>query len=104
MDTKPTNERKKKMLQKLKEAITKMLLPSSKTLAGLAADAITGGVNSAGETTRDRIAKVASIGEAASKVTNELTAMLADGRIDVAERDRIAAMLEPLFAKVLETL
>lgn len=90
--------------QRFKEWCVKKMIPSADTLAGIAADGITNGFNRQGENTRDKIAKIAVIGETASKVTNKLTAMLTDGKIDEGERDEIAAMLTPLFAKVLDTV
>lgn len=92
------------MWQRFKQWFTKLIIPSANTFAGITADALTNGFNRQGENTRDKIAKIAAIGETASKVTNELTAMLTDGKIDEGERDKIAVMLTPLFAKVLDTL
>lgn len=84
--------------------LKKLFVPSAKTLAELSANGITRGINGCGETTRDKIARIAAIGEAASKSSAELSSMLTDGKIDETEKGRIAKMLEPLFTKVLETL
>lgn len=84
--------------------LKKLFMPSTKTMAGLAANGITKSINGCGETTRDKIARIAAIGEAASKVSAELSSMLTDGKIDETENGRIAKMLEPLFGKVVDAL
>ena len=84
--------------------LKKLFMPSAKTLAGVSAKGITKGVNGCGTTTRDKIAKIAAIGETASKVSGELMAMLADGKIDETETGRIAKMLEPVFQRVVDAL
>lgn len=91
--------------QRFKEWCVKKMIPSAETLAGIAADGITNGFNRCvGATTREKVAKVSAIGVEATALGNGLLKMLDDGKIDGSERNAIATMLTPLFAKVLDTV
>lgn len=84
--------------------LIKLFLPSAKAMSDLAADKLTERVNALGGSTADKIAQYSQLATTIMATVNKLTAMLNDGKIDESERDTIAATLEPVFAKVLETL
>lgn len=71
-------------------------------LSGYAADGIQNGVNGTNESAKALVVKYATITNEVSQIGANLSAMLTDGHIDQMERDRLAALLAPLFAKVME--
>lgn len=84
------------------KCLLKLFLPSSETLAELAAESIATAVNNAN--CKDQVAKYATIADKATDVQKWLTQMLADGKIDQLEQADISAKLVPLFEKVKEAL
>lgn len=82
--------------------LLKVFLPSSKTLAGLAASGIAKAVNDSGK--NEYIEKYGNIAAKATEVQTWLVDMLKDGKIDKLEEDDIASKLVPLFDKIRETL
>ena len=76
--------------------ILKMLIPSSKKLAGYAADGIADIINS--QTEREsQIAKIATIADKVTEYQAFATRILTDGRISNDEKAEIAAKIEPLM-------
>lgn len=84
------------------KAIAKLFMPGAATLSGYAADGIRKAVNESRDETRHKVAKVATIAKTATDIGGRLAAMVDDGTIDQLERDEIAAMLRPVFERVLE--
>lgn len=84
------------------KAIAKMFMPGAKTLAGYAADGIAKAVNESKDETRAKVSKVATVALVASDIAGQLSRIVEDGQIDKLERDAIAALVEPIFQKVLE--
>lgn len=82
--------------------LIKILMPSSKSLAEMAAAAIAKALNESGKA--EMIGKYGTIAANATEVQAWLVAMLKDGKIDKLEEDEIAEKLVPLFEKVRETL
>lgn len=84
------------------KAIAKMLCPSAETLAGYAAESIAKKVNGTGESTKAKIAKIASAGAKLTAISNRLMQMAADGSLDKQEVDDLKQLLTPGFAAVLD--
>lgn len=84
----------------LKSLIKAIATPAR--LSGYAADGIQRGVNGTKDETAATVAKYATITNEASEIAKNISAMLTDGRIDNAERDKLQKLMEPLFAKIME--
>lgn len=84
------------------KTIIKMLLPSEKKLAKIAAEQIQNCVNSSQKEVE--IAKWSQLADKCSDVQKKITSWLIDGKIDELERDEIASELAPLFSKLLELI
>ena len=88
----------------LKSMIKKLIgkIATPERLAAYAASGIRKAVNESAEARRATMAKYATIGNEATSLGSNITAMLTDGRIDNMEEQQIVKMLVPLFAKVME--
>ena len=82
--------------------IAKLLCPSSRKIAESAANSIQAGYNGIAVDKREKIAHYASLAKKAAYYAEKLDALAADGKIDDAERERIAAVLEPLVESAKE--
>jgi len=80
------------------------LIPGSKRLAKLAADRVQQSINGTNDDTRRMIARYSALAHEATEIANKLTDWLKDGVIDDAERDAMAALLEPAMARVKELI
>ena len=85
------------MLRKLIKAIA-----SGKRLAGYAAEGIQQGVNGSKENTQATISRYATITNEVANIGQNLSTMLMDGKVDEMEKEKIQALLTPIFDKVLE--
>lgn len=85
------------------KSLVKMFLPSSKKLAGMAAESIQKAINNQAEK-EAAIAKYSQMADQAVDVSKKITTWLNDGRIDDMERDEIADEIKPLIAKILELI
>ena len=84
--------------------IAKLLIPSPKRLSVLASQACQEFINQQPE---DRSAQIARASETASRlsgVQSKLSKALADGRLDDEETARLAGMLEPIIAHLMEKI
>lgn len=86
------------------KTIAKLFLPSGSTLAGYAADGIADAVNATKDETKTKIARVSAVANEAAALAAKLTDMLTDGSISKTERDELAAIMTPLFNRVLELI
>lgn len=77
-------------------------LISGKRLAGYAAEGIQQGVNGSKENTQATIAKYATLTNEVANIGQNLSTMLMDGKVDEMEKEKLQALLTPLFDKVLE--
>ncbi|MBQ1429549.1 MAG: hypothetical protein IIZ06_07760 [Kiritimatiellae bacterium] len=84
----------------MKKWLVKLLMPSGKTLAGLAADGISKAVNESGADTREKVAKFSRYAETVTSVAYTLSHMVEDGNISKLERDALVEMLTPTFEKI----
>lgn len=78
------------------KSIAKLICPSSRKIAESAANSIQEGYNGVSPDKREKIAKYASLAKKVAYCAEKLDALVGDGKIDDAERERIAAALEPL--------
>lgn len=79
------------------KSIAKMFCPSSAKLAESAAKSIQAGYNGIQTETREKIAKYSALAKRIGEMQSKLDTLLSDNVIDDAERDKIAAALEPLI-------
>lgn len=84
------------------KAIAKMFCPSAETLADYAAESIAKRVNGTEESTKAKIAKVASAGAKLTAISNQLMQMAADGSLDKQETADLKKLLTPGFAAALD--
>ena len=89
-------------MKKLLLKLARQFVPSGATLADCAAEKIANAVNDSGDAAKARVAKYATMAETATAIGNKLSAMLADGTIDNAEKAELAAILTPLMDRVVE--
>lgn len=78
------------------KSIAKLICPSSRAIAESAANSIQSGYNGVSPDKREKIAKYSSLAKKAAYYAEKLDALVGDGKIDDAERERIAAALEPM--------
>ena len=71
-------------------------------LSGYAADGIQKGINSTTDGVQATVIKYATITNEVAEISKTISAFLTDGKIDDTEREQIKAILQPLFAKVME--
>ena len=86
----------------LKQILVKMFIPSAKSLADMAAAQIYAAVNGL-----DKAAQIANLAKYADILTDiqaKICVLLKDGKIDEAEKQKIAADLEPFIEKLLKML
>ena len=81
--------------------LTKLFMPSAKSLAEYAADRIAKSLNEAGADTQEKVAKYAALAAKATEVANALAKMVDDGNISKMERATLVKMLTPLMEKVV---
>lgn len=79
------------------KSIAKVLCPSSAKIAESAANSIQVGYNGVSPDKREKLARYSAIARKIGEQQAKLDALVADGKIDDEERDRIAAALEPLI-------
>lgn len=84
------------------KSLAKLICPSSRSIAESAANSIQAGYNGIAIDKREKIAHYTSIAKKAAQYAERLDALAADGKIDDAERERIAAALEPLIESAKE--
>ena len=84
------------------KTIAKLICPSSASIAESAANSIQAGYNGIAVDKREKIAHYASLAKKAASYAEKLDALAADGKIDDAERVKIAAALEPLVEAAKE--
>ena len=84
------------------KSIAKWLCPSSAKIATAAADRIQVGYNGVAVDKRETIARYATVANEIGEYGKTLSQMFTDGRIDDAERAKIAAALEGLIDKAKE--
>lgn len=82
--------------------IIKLFMPSEKTLAKTAADAIAKAVNESGKA--EIMAKYANLADNAVKMQAYVTEMLKDGKIDEVEKGDIADKLAPLMKTIVDMI
>ena len=82
--------------------IAKMLMPSPERLAKMAASKVQEIANSSDVLTV--AAKYSAMADETMDVCRFITDIVRDGKIDDAERDRIAERLTPLFARLAEMI
>ena len=78
------------------KSIAKLICPSSRKIAESAANSIQQGYNGIAVDKREKIARYTALARKAAYYAEKLDALAADGKIDDAERDKIANVLEPL--------
>ena len=71
-------------------------------LSGYAADGIQKGINSTTDGVQATVIKYATITNEVAEISKNISAFLTDGKIDDTEKEQIKALLQPLFAKVME--
>lgn len=84
--------------------LLKMLVPSSDKLSVMAASACQEFIN---KQPQDRAAQIARASEIASKLSDiqsKLSKALADGKLDDEETAKLASMLEPIIAHLMEKI
>ena len=86
------------------KSIAKLLCPSSRKIAESAANSIQVGYNGVSPDKRDKIARYTSLAKKAAYYAEKLDALVGDGKIDDAERERIAAALEPMIEAAKEVV
>ena len=86
------------------KSIAKLICPSSRAIAESAANSIQSGYNGIAVDKREKIARYTSLAKKAAYYAEKLDALAADGRIDDAERERIAEVLEPLIESAKEVV
>ena len=82
------------------KTLIKLFMPSSQTLANMAAEKIQKAVNESNKA--DTIAKCASIASSITDIQKFVSDTLIDGKVSDEETKRIEEKLVPLFQKVIE--
>ena len=82
------------------KTLIKLFMPSSQTLANMAAERIQKAVNESNKA--DTIAKCASIASSITDIQKFVSDTLIDGKVSDEETKRIEDKLVPLFEKVIE--
>ena len=82
------------------KTLIKLFMPSSQTLANMAAEKIQKAVNESNKA--DTIAKCASIASSITDIQKFVSDTLIDGKVSDEETKRIEDKLVPLFEKVIE--
>ena len=77
-------------------------MPKPATLANMAAEAIAKAINESQKT--ELIAKYDSYAVKLTEIQTFITKLLKDGKIDDAEKAKIAEMLEPIMTKITEKI
>ena len=84
------------------KSLIKLFIPSSKKLADMAADQICNTVNGSGK--EKQISEIMKYVDVLADLQNKIAAVLKDGKIDEAEKQKIANDLEPLISKLIGML
>ena len=82
--------------------LIKLFMPKPATLANMAAEAIAKAINESQKT--ELIAKYDSYAVKLTEIQTFITKLLKDGKIDDAEKAKIAEMLEPIMTKITEKI
>ena len=82
--------------------LVKMFIPSAKSLADMAAEQIYSAVNGIGKA--EQIAEIMKYVDVLADLQNKIATVLKDGKIDEAEKQKIANDLEPLISKLIDML
>ena len=82
--------------------LIKLFIPKPKALANMAAEAIAKAINESNKT--DLIKQYDSYAIKLTEIQTFITKLLEDGKIDDAEKAKIAAMLEPIMTKITEAI
>ena len=80
----------------------KMFIPKPKALANMTAEAIAKAINESEKT--ELIAKYDSYAVKLTEIQTFIVKLLKDGKIDDAEKAKIAEMLEPIMTKITEKI
>lgn len=94
----------RKMLNSMLMRIFKMIIPDAKQVSVMAASACQEFINKQPE---DRSAQIARASEIASKLIelqSTVSRALADGKLDDKETSKLAEMLEPIIAHLMEKI
>ena len=82
--------------------LIKLFIPKPATLATMAAEAIAKSINESNKT--ELIAKYDSYAIKLTELQTIIVKLLEDGKIDDAEKAKIADTLEPVMTKILEKI
>ena len=82
--------------------LIKLFIPKPKALANMAAEAIAKAINESNKT--DLIKQYDSYAIKLTEIQTFITKLLEDGKIDDAEKAKIADTLEPVMTKILERI
>ena len=80
----------------------KLFMPKPRAIANMAAEAIAKAINESNKT--DIIKQYDGYAVKLTELQTFIVKLLEDGKIDSAETDKIAAMLEPVMTKILEKI
>ena len=87
---------------KMIKFLVKMFIPSAKSLADMASEQIYAAVNGSGK--EKQISEIMKYVDVLADLQNKIAAVLKDGKIDEAEKQKIAADLEPFISKLIGML
>ena len=79
-----------------------MFIPSSKQLATIAAEQICNAVNSSNK--EEQIQRIMHYADILTDIQAKICGLLKDGKLDEAEKQKIANDLEPFIKKLLKML
>lgn len=82
--------------------LIKLFIPKPKALANMAAEAIAKAINESDK--GELIAKYDSYAVKLTELQTFIVKLLEDGKIDDAEKAKIAEMLEPIMTKITEKI
>lgn len=82
--------------------LIKLFIPKPKALANMTAEAIAKAINESEKT--ELIAKYDSYAIKLTELQTFIVKLLEDGKIDDAEKAKIADMLEPIMTKITENI
>lgn len=84
------------------KSILKFFLPKPETFAKIAAESIAKNVNKS--ETIEKVAKYSDYAKLVTDIQQQLVDMLADGKINEQEEEKIAEMLLPVFDKLIKLI
>ena len=94
----------RKAFNKIIRRMAKMFMPDAKQLSVMAASACQEFINQQPEDRAAKIARASDIASKLSDIQSKISKALADGKLDDEETAKLAEMLEPVIAHLMEKI